>query len=81
MKYFQEQKNKLIWEFEFKNFNQALDFVNLIAWIAEMSQHHPDITMHDYKFVTVTTTTHEEWNAITDKDYNLVKQIESFYNR
>jgi 4a-hydroxytetrahydrobiopterin dehydratase len=80
MRIFTEKRNTLVWEFEFKNFVQALDFVNLVWNIAEMSKHHPDILIHDYKFVTITSTTHDTWNTITDKDLNLVKQIESFYN-
>ncbi len=81
MRIFKEQKNKLIGEFEFGNFLQAIEFVNLVANISEMSQHHPDIFIHDYKFVTITTTTHYQWNTITNKDQSLVKQIESFYNK
>ena len=65
--------------FEFKNFSQALNFVNTVGELAEKADHHPTITMHDYKKVTITLTTHSE-GKVTEKDHNLAKQIEDKYN-
>jgi len=65
--------------FEFKDFSQALNFVNTVGELAEKSDHHPTITMHDYKKVTITLTTHSE-GKVTEKDHNLAKQIEDKYN-
>jgi 4a-hydroxytetrahydrobiopterin dehydratase len=45
-------------DFEFADFKSAVVFVNKIAEIAESEQHHPDISLHDYKKVTITLTTH-----------------------
>ncbi len=45
-------------DFEFADFKAAVSFVNKIAEIAESEQHHPDISLHDYKKVTITLTTH-----------------------
>jgi len=45
-------------KFEFKNFSSALGFITRIGLLAEKEGHHPDINLHDYKFVDVTTTTH-----------------------
>lgn len=45
-------------EFEFKDFKQAMVFVNKIADIAEAEGHHPDITVIWNK-VTLRLTTHK----------------------
>jgi len=81
MKYFKELDNVLTATFEFQNFQQALIFVNQVWNIAEISNHHPDIMLHDYKKVTVKSTTHDEWNMITDQDYAIAKLIESSYKK
>lgn len=55
----QEEDNTKIWrEFVFKNFVQAVDFINRIADVAEYEDHHPDILLHDYKYVRVELVTH-----------------------
>jgi len=45
-------------EFEFKNFNEAIEFINHTAKIAEAESHHPDLLLHNYKKVKVALTTH-----------------------
>lgn len=79
MKHFTQKNNTLIAKFEFKNFSEALKFVNLVWNIAEISGHHPDILIHNYKFVTITTTTHDTGNTLTKKDYTLAERIEASY--
>ena len=81
MKYFQEHENVLKAKFEFQNFQKALDFINQVWNIAEITHHHPDILLHDYKFVTISSYTHDAWGIITDKDYALVKLVEACYKK
>ena len=69
-----EQENKLSREFSFKDFKKALDFTNKIAKIAEELNHHPDILIHNYNKVTITSYTHTN-NKVTEKDYQLADQI------
>ena len=64
-------------EFLFKNFKEALAFVNKVGKIAERLQHHPDICIKDYKDVFISTTTHDVGSAVTTKDRGLVKEIDS----
>lgn len=59
MQYFHEENDFLIANFEFKNFLEALAFVNEIATISEKIGHHPNIMLHNYRFVEVSTTTHD----------------------
>lgn len=77
MKRFIEEGNTLKALFEFGDFLEAVDFVNQVADVAIQEEHHPDIFLHDYKNVTITTTTHDEGNTITQKDRDLADKIEA----
>ncbi len=69
------KNNMLIREFGFKNFVEALQFVNEVAQAAEDINHHPDILIHSYKKVKIMLFTHSE-NRITDRDYTLASIID-----
>lgn len=45
-------------EVVFKNFKEAITFINQVAEIAESEGHHPDLFLHDYKKVKLTLSTH-----------------------
>ena len=66
---------KLTKEFVFKNFVEAVDFVNEIAVVAEKHNHHPDILIHSYKKVRIELYTHSE-NKITERDHMLAAEID-----
>ena len=70
------ENEKLVKSFEFDNFIKAIDFVNMVADLAEKANHHPDILIHNYKNVKITLFTHEQ-NKITEKDFKLARKIES----
>lgn len=71
----QQADNKKIWrEFRFKNFVQAVDFINRIADVAEYEDHHPDIFLHDYKYVRVELTTHAI-NGLSRNDFIVAAKI------
>ena len=80
MKYpsnWKESSNKLEKVFQFKNFVEAINFVNKIVPIAEEIHHHPDIEIYEYNKVKVMLTTHEKENSITQKDIQLAQRIDS----
>ena len=54
-------------QFTFKDFVEAIAFVNRLAPEAEKADHHPDILIN-YKRVTLTYSTHSE-GGLTDKDF------------
>ena len=54
-------------QYTFKNFPEAIAFVNRLAPEAEAADHHPDIQIN-YKRVTLTYSTHSE-GGLTDKDF------------
>jgi len=60
--------------FVFKNFDEAIDFINKVASIARAEEHHPDINIHDYKKVTVTLTTHVMHN-LSSNDFIMAAKI------
>lgn len=66
----------LVKEFEFKDFSDAINFVNKVFPLAEEADHHPDILIHSYNKVKIFLFTHSE-NKITEKDYSLSRNIDS----
>ena len=72
-----EADNALQKTFHFKNFREALAFVNRVGEIAENLQHHPDICIKDYKNVFISTTTHDEGNTVTAKDRELAAAVDT----
>jgi 4a-hydroxytetrahydrobiopterin dehydratase len=60
--------------FEFKNFAEALEFVNEVGVIAERFDHHPDIYF-GWGYAEINLTTHDR-GGITDFDFAVAKEIE-----
>lgn len=52
-----EENLKIKKKFEFKDFKEAMEFVNKVANLAEEEEHHPNIFIA-YNKVTITLTTH-----------------------
>jgi len=67
-------KKKLEQTFEFKNFDESMDFVNKVAKIAEKQVHHPDIEIK-YNKVKISITDHEK-GGVSEKCHKLVKSID-----
>ena len=70
------ENNKMERSFRFKDFNEAINFINDVAKLAEKQNHHPTIFLHSYKIVDIGLTTADQGNIITDKDYELAKLID-----
>ncbi|BDA72744.1 transcriptional coactivator/pterin dehydratase [Rivularia sp. IAM M-261] len=58
---------------KFKDFIQAIDFVNKLVAPAESAGHHPDIEI-SYNTVKITLTTHDA-GGLTQKDFDLAQVI------
>ena len=65
-------------EFIFKDFKEAINFVNKIAEIAEQEGHHPDISLHNYKKVKITLSTHKI-NGLSENDFILASKIDGLF--
>lgn len=66
----------IVRDFEFGNFNEAVEFVNRVAVDADKADHHPDILIHSYRKVQVRITTHTE-GGITMRDVELARAIDT----
>jgi 4a-hydroxytetrahydrobiopterin dehydratase len=58
---------------KFKDFIQAIEFVNKLVEPAESSGHHPDIEI-SYNQVKITLTTHDA-GGLTEKDFEVAQAI------
>jgi len=56
------------------SFAEAIVFVNAVAHMAELANHHPDIDIR-YSTIRVASTTHDQ-GGITEKDVALARSIE-----
>ncbi len=67
--------HKLIREYKFNNFKEAVAFINTIADIAESEGHHPNLCLHDYKSVSVELFTHAI-GGLSTNDFILAVKID-----
>ena len=74
-----ETESKLMKTIKCQDFNHALALLNKIAVAAESMNHHPDLKIYSYKFLSIEIYTHDT-NSITQKDYDLSKQIDEILN-
>ena len=69
----QQQDQTITRTFEFKNFVEAIDFVNKLVEPAEAAGHHPDLAI-SYNKVTVSLTTHDA-GGLTQQDFDMAQTI------
>lgn len=67
------QNQQLQRTFIFKNFVEAIAFVNQLVEPSEKLEHHPDILIQ-YNRVTITLSTHDA-GGLTQKDFALARMI------
>jgi len=65
----------IVKEFEFKDFKEALGFVNKVGGIAEKEGHHPDINLYGYKRVRILLTTHAI-KGLSENDFIVASKID-----
>jgi len=70
----QENNNMLSVELEFKDFVDAFEFMGRVAKLAEIHQHHPN-WCNVYNKVSISLTTHDAGNIVTEKDRGLAEAI------
>ena len=72
-----EDDKRLSKSFRFKNFVQAVDFVNALTQIAEQEQHHPDLYVR-WGEVRVYLWTHKI-DGLTESDFVMGAKIDRAY--
>jgi 4a-hydroxytetrahydrobiopterin dehydratase len=71
---FADEQRAIHKKYEFKNFVDALQFVNKVGELAEAEGHHPDFKL-GWGYVDITLTTHF-FNALTRNDFTLAAKID-----
>lgn len=61
-------------EFNFNTYSEAVLFTNLLAYLAQKLNHHPDILLK-YNFVSVCLSTHDAGD-VTIKDIEFAQQVD-----
>jgi 4a-hydroxytetrahydrobiopterin dehydratase len=59
-----------------RSFAHGVLFLGAIGQLAEAANHHPDVSLHGYKHVTVGLVTHSE-GGLTERDTALAAAIEA----
>ena len=67
-------------DFAFADFSAAFGFMTRVAMLAEQANHHPNWS-NVYNSVSISLTSHDEGNLVTDKDIELAKQINRLLDR
>jgi 4a-hydroxytetrahydrobiopterin dehydratase len=63
--------------YRFAGWHETIAFVNAVAWIAERSDHHPDLSVHHNRCV-VSYSTHDA-GGITQNDLVCAARIERLF--
>jgi len=67
--------NKIEKDLKFRNFKQAMAFINKIAELAEEEGHHPDILVYSWNKVKLVTYTHAI-GGLSENDFILAAKID-----
>lgn len=70
------EEKKIEKDFKFKNFKEALGFINKVGEIAESEGHHPDIYLHNWNKVRLTLSTHAI-GGLSINDFILAAKIDA----
>lgn len=62
-------------DFAFADFSAAFGFMTRVAMLAEQANHHPNWS-NVYNSVSISLTSHDAGNLVTEKDIELAKQID-----
>lgn len=67
--------DEIIRDWQFKDFAEAMSFVNRVAEAAEEANHHPDILVHGWNRVRLSLTNHSA-GGLTDADFTMASRID-----
>jgi 4a-hydroxytetrahydrobiopterin dehydratase len=64
--------------YRFANYHETLAFVNAVAWVAQICNHHPDLEV-GYNRCTVAYTTHAS-GGLSAKDFDCAAKIDALFD-
>jgi 4a-hydroxytetrahydrobiopterin dehydratase len=68
----QREGDEIVREWKFKDFGEAIAFVNRVAEAAEEANHHPDILLHGWNKVRLSLTNHSA-GGLTARDFEMAE--------
>jgi 4a-hydroxytetrahydrobiopterin dehydratase len=71
----QRDGEAIVLDRKFKDFAEAMEFVNRVAGAAEEADHHPDILVHGWNGVRLTLYTHTV-EGLTAADFAMARTID-----
>lgn len=71
-----DDEDHLVMVIEFNNFEEAINFINEVAAISEVENHHPDILLFNLRRVCLRTKTFSI-NELTLRDFILASKIDN----
>jgi 4a-hydroxytetrahydrobiopterin dehydratase len=71
-----QEGEALVRDLKFKDFAEAMAYVNRVADLAEEVNHHPDILVHGWNQVRLTLTTHSAGH-LTENDHDMARRIDA----
>ncbi len=63
--------------FEFKDFHEAMAFVNAVAWISHRENHHPDLNV-GYRKCRLEYSTHAI-NGLSENDFICAAKVDALF--
>ncbi len=70
------EDDAIVRDHKFKDFAEAMAFVNRIADVAEAANHHPDILVHGWNNVRLILSTHSV-GGLTQSDLEMAKRLDA----
>ena len=67
---------QIVKDWKFKDFAEAIAFVNRVAEAAEEANHHPDIIVHGWNKVRLSLTNHSA-GGLTAVDFELARRFDA----
>jgi 4a-hydroxytetrahydrobiopterin dehydratase len=71
------ERDQIVREWKFKDFAEAIAFVNRVAEAAEEANHHPDILVHGWNKVRLSLTNHSA-GGLTAVDFEMAAKFDAF---
>ena len=68
------EEGKVVRRFKFKNFKEAINFVNKVADLAEEEDHHPNISIYGWNKVKLTFFTHAI-KGLSENDFIMAAKV------
>lgn len=69
------EEGKLVRRFKFKDFREAVDFINRVADLSEEENHHPNISLYGWNKVKLTFYTHAI-NGLSENDFIMAAKVD-----